>query len=362
MHVDQIVAGATPGDAVTESALLIRAALRKAVDSEMWAYHLDWRLGDIVGWTGRYPAPRDRRRHDVIMYHVSISQDGLNDFVIRRHEKLMLVYHNITPAPFFERIDPGFARYLSDARDDLPRLLGRAGAVIADSEFNAAELRALGHEHVHVVPPPLHLERLLHTPPDPRFEQIVADRGRNGVVLYVGQLLPHKRPDLLLAAHHLVTTNHAPDALLVLAGAARNQRYRDAVHTWCHDMGLENVWITGEVTDAQLSALYRGADVFVTPSEHEGFCVPLVEAFAFGIPVIARDHGAIAETAGDAALVLPADSGARDLAEAIQRVLSDDALRAVMAARGHERAQGFASTHTVPRVLRTVLDFVREDV
>jgi glycosyltransferase involved in cell wall biosynthesis len=360
-HVDQVLAGATPGDAVTESALLIRGALRRAVESELYAYHLDGRLGDTVGWTGHYPIARDRRRHDVILYHVSISQAGLNDFVVRRHEKLMLAYHNITPAEHFAEVDPTFALYLSNAREELPHLLAHAGKVVADSEFNAAELRALGRDDVSVVPPPLNLDRLLHTPPDPVFEEAIRRRAPGGVVLFVGQLLPHKRPDLLLGAHHLLTTNHSADTTLVLAGSARNLRYRSAVHAYAHELALENVWITGELTDAQLSALYRQADVFVTPSEHEGFCVPLIEAMSFDLPIVARDFGAVAETAGDAALVLPADSGARELAEAIHLVLTDEAWRDHLVERGRVRRELYRPERTLPLMLGEILDFVKQD-
>jgi glycosyltransferase involved in cell wall biosynthesis len=356
MHIDQIVAGATPGDAVTESALLVRDALRRSVDSHVYAYHLDARLGDHVGWTGHYPIARDRRRHDIILYHVSISQEGLNDFVVRRQETLVLVYHNITPAAYFTDIDLRFSEYLEEARRDLPRLLGRASSVIADSHFNAAELRALGRDDVHVVPPPMNLDRLLHVPPDPRMSAALERRAADDVILFVGQLLPHKRPDLLLAAFDLLVSNSGRDALLVLAGTSRNARFRHAVQTFRREMALENVWITGELTDAQLSALYRHADLFVTPSEHEGFCVPLVEAFAFDVPVIARDHGAVAETAADAALVLPSDSGARELAEAMRRVLDDAELRHAMIERGRVRRQVFGLDRTLPAMLEVLLD------
>lgn len=360
MHVDQIVAGAIPGDAVTESAMQIRGALRRVVDADLYAFHADARLATNVGWTGRYPIARDRRRQDLIIYHVSISQDGLTDFVVRRHEKLMLVYHNITPSAYFSDLDPKFAAYLDDARRDLPRLLGRAGCVVADSEFNATELRELGREDVHVVPPPLNLERLLDTPPDPVFSELLARRALGPVVLFVGQLLPHKRPDLLIAAHHLVVTNGLPDALLVLAGTARNPRLRHALHSFNRELALENVWVTGELTDAQLASLFRRADVFVTASEHEGFCVPIVEAFEFGVPVIARDFGAISETAGDAALVLPSDTGARELAEAIRRVLTDRSVHDELVARGCIRRERYRVERTLPQMLEVVLDFVRE--
>jgi L-malate glycosyltransferase len=358
MHVDQVLVGASPGDAVTESALRVRDALRGAVHADVYALHLDPRLHGDVGRLQHYPLPEHRSPDDVLVYHVSIGDPRVVDFVLHRSERLVLVYHNVTPASFFRAIDPTFAALLSHGRGTLPLLLAKAEAVLADSAHNAAELAALGRTDAVVCPPPLRLRRLLDIEPDPDIVAQLPTAVPDKMALFVGQMLPHKRPDLLLGAHHLLVANALPMARLVLAGAARNPRVASALRRLVDDMALDTVWRTGEVTDAQLAALYRRADVFVTASEHEGFCVPLIEAFHFGVPVVARGFGAIPETAGDAALVLPPDTDARHFAEAVRRVLTDAELHAELVRRGTIRAAAFESEALLTRMLTALRDVI----
>jgi glycosyltransferase involved in cell wall biosynthesis len=358
MHVDQIIVGASLGDAVTESALRIRDALRGEVDSDLYALHVDGRLEHNVGRVANYPMPHHRSSEDVIVFHVSIGDARLADFVLNRSERLVLVYHNITPASFFRDVDVEFARLLDDGRRQLPALLQKADRVIADSAFNAAELVALGREDVIVTPPPLNLGRLVDVEPDADLVASFDVAAPGKMVLFVGQLLPHKRPDLLLGAHHLLVANHRADTRLVIAGPNRNPRYREALNRYVQETNLDTVWITGELSDAQLAAFYRRADAFVTASEHEGFCVPLVEAFHFDLPAVARGFGAIPDTAGGAALVLPPDTGARHLAEALRRVLDDEQLRAHLVDRGRERRRAFSVESTLTGTLSVLRDVI----
>jgi glycosyltransferase involved in cell wall biosynthesis len=359
IHIDQIIPGAAPGDAVTESALCIRDALRGVVESDIYAIHVHPRMFGTVGWVDQFPSSEHRTRRDIIIQHVSMASRRLTDLVTQRRERLLLVYHNITPASFFDIIDPEFAADLDDGRRQLPRLLARADRVLADSDVNAAELRALGRLDVRVVPPPLNVNRLLDVSPDPETIKAISERGPGKMVLFVGQLLPHKRPDLLIGAHHLLNANYFPDAQLVLAGSARNDRYYSALKRYVADINLETAWLVPDLNDAQLAAFFRRADVFATASEHEGFCVPLVEAFSFDVPVIARDFGAVRHTAGDAALVLPADGGARDVAEAIRCVLQDDVLSRELVNRGRTRRERFQLDRTLPPILSVIRDLVQ---
>lgn len=354
MHIDQIVVGASPGDAVTESTFRIRDALRAAVESDVYGLHIDQRLRGHVGRLQDYPLPEHRSSSDVIIYHVSIGDPRVLDFVRHRGERLFVVYHNITPSSFFRRLDPRFADLLDQGRRLLPLVLAKAEAVFADSEFNARELEALGREDVVVCPPPLHLRRLLAIDPAPELVAQFPVAVPAKLALFVGQMLPHKRPDFLVGAHHLLVANALPDARLVLAGAARNPRYASAMRRLISATNLDTVWVTGELDDAQLAAFFRRADVFVTASEHEGFCVPIVEAFHFGVPVVARGFGAITETAGDAALVLPPDASARDFAESVRRVLTDRDLSQELSDRGRRRAEQFGADVLTARMLSAI--------
>ena len=354
MHIDQVLVGAAPGDAVTESALRIRDALRGAVDADVYALHVDERLRDYVGRLGDYPIPENRSADDVIIFHASIGDARVFDFVMHRGERVFAVYHNITPPSFFRAFNPGFADLLDEGRQFLPELLRKAEAVFADSVFNARELMALGRTDVIVCPPPLRLHRLLEVEPDPVLRAQFPVSAPGAMMLFVGQLMPHKRPDFAIGAHHLLVANARSDARLVLAGTGRYQQYSRAVRALIDETNLDTVWMTGEISDAQLAAFYRRADVFVTASEHEGFFVPLIEAFNFGVPVVARGFGAIPETAGDAAIVLAPDDPPAVMAEAVDRVLRDLDLRAELISRGHRRAQQFETDAVLAHMLREI--------
>jgi glycosyltransferase involved in cell wall biosynthesis len=152
-------------------------------------------------------------------------------------------------------------------------------------------------------------------------------------VLAVAQCYPHKRLELLVAAGHLLTTRHRPDARLVVAGAARLANYAETVRGYARCLGAAGVCLTGEQTVEELAAWYRSADLFTVVSEHEGFCVPLVEAMEFGLPIVARANTAIPETLGPGGVLLPADAGPSLLAAAWAELLSDEAARAEIRAK-----------------------------
>jgi glycosyltransferase involved in cell wall biosynthesis len=163
-------------------------------------------------------------------------------------------------------------------------------------------------------------------PGDPGTAAYV-DREIGGpLVLSVGQLLPHKRPNLVLETYHVLRAHLGVDAGLVMVGAHRNPAYTRAVVQLVHDLGLDRVWLAGPVTDAALATLYRRAAVFLTASEHEGLCLPPLEAMTFGVPVVARAYAALPDTVGPAALLLPPGAGPVMMGEAIAEVLSNGAL------------------------------------
>lgn len=355
MRIHQIVVGASPGDAITECALMVANALREArVESDVYALHLDERLRHRVRKLDDYE-PGDST--DLLIFHVSIGDRRVIDFVLRCRERLVLVYHNITPAHYYDDLDAGFAGLLRSGRSSLRLLATRAIGALADSSFNADELRALGMTNVVVVPPALNLRRLVDAEVDKSLVAQLADIS-SPLVLCVGQLLPHKRPDLAIAAHHLLNVNYVPEARLVLAGTPRNAHYANALTRYVQSLNLPTIWLTGEINDSQLAAIYRRADVFVVPSEHEGFGVPIIEAFHFGIPVVVRDVGAMRETAQGAAIVLDGDAGAPELCEAVARLLRDEPLRQELSRRGRRVAEHITPERTVTDMLSALLQVV----
>jgi glycosyltransferase involved in cell wall biosynthesis len=273
----------------------------------------------------------------VLVYHSSIGEPTVSAFLLARPEPIVLVYHNITPAKYFVGVDDTFAELLMLGRLELEAMRHRVVLSIAASKFNAAELEAIGYEDVHVIPPVVDPFRLLRTVPDEPTVKYLDRELAGPLLLFVGQLLPHKRPDLLVKAMHIAGTYLGLEARLLLVGQNRFARYADAVAAEIRELNLPNVHVVGSVEDSRLAAMYRRATAFVTMSEHEGFCVPLLESLAFDVPVLARACAAIPETVGDAGLLLPEWAGAELVAEAIEHVVGDDGLRAELVARGRRR-------------------------
>jgi len=165
------------------------------------------------------------------------------------------------------------------------------------------------------------------------------------VLLFVGQLLPHKQPHVLLQAFHALCTYLLPEAHLFLVGAPRLPRYKEVLQFFIEELNLTHCGIIrSPVSEAELAAYYRRADAFVTLSEHEGFCVPLLEAMAFEKPILARACGAIPDTLEDAGLMIGPDDGALVAAEAMLEILTNEPLRTDLVDRGRVRLRHFHPT------------------
>jgi L-malate glycosyltransferase len=345
-EIHQILTTASPGDAITNAAFALQALLRQVAPSDIFARYVDPALDDRVRHIRHYPGrPSAAAGANVLVYHASIGDPEVLSFLLQRPETLVLQYHNVTPAGFFDPWDPALAALLRDGRRQLQVLRERVALPLAVSHYNASELEALGYRDVAVVPPIVDVTALTGEPPDPRTVQHFTDRSEGPVLLFVGQLLPHKRPDLLVHLAHVLNTFHEPDAQVVLVGSARLERYGRALHDLLRELNLPNVWLTGPVTPSQLGSFFRAADVFVTMSEHEGLCIPLLESMAFDVPVVARRYAAIPETLADAGLLLPAGAGPELACEAVLHLLSSSGDRDDVVAAGRSRLAAFDPDH-----------------
>lgn len=357
MEIHQVVVSAAPGDAITDAALEFRALLRRVGPSEVFASHRDPNITSEVRPLGSYEQLASAGGGtNLLVVHLSIGDAPLGRFLADRRERVAVVYHNITPSSFFAPYDAHFTRLLALGRDQLADLRDRVGLAIAVSEFNAAELRALGYRNVRVLPLVVDPHRLRGVVPDRAVTAALAARP-GPTLLFVGQLLPHKRLDLLVEAYHVLVTKLVPEASLVLVGPPRLPAYEKALRVLLRELNLPGVEITGSVPVAELAAYYRGATAFVTASEHEGLCLPVLEAMAFDLPVVARGTAALPETIGTGGLVLPVDADPLLLAEAMAALLEAPELRAELAAAGqHRLATGFDADTARAGFLEAVLE------
>jgi glycosyltransferase involved in cell wall biosynthesis len=328
LNVWQVLSGAGPVDAVSRQALAFRARFRGwGWGGRDVAAFIDPRAKGFDPLRSLDPAPGD-----TLLIHYSAYAPRLRSVLDLPNRKLLLS-HNVTPARWLWDHDPPIALQCELGRRQLPEYAARCDIVAGVSRFNAAEL---GSDIV--IPPILDLSWLRLRGQTPESRLRLRGQTPESHVLFVGRLAPHKRQDEVLRAFALYRRRHASDARLTLVGEPLNAGYLRALQELAGRVG--GVTIEQGLSRRELADRYARASVFVCLSEHEGFCLPLLEAFAADVPVIARPAGAVAETAGDAAL-LADDRDPAVIAELIAMVAADDDLRAELTRRGRERLEQY---------------------
>jgi glycosyltransferase involved in cell wall biosynthesis len=207
---------------------------------------------------------------------------------------MILIYHNITPPEYFLGVHEQLVRQCYHGRRELLPYRSRCDLALGDSEFNRQELETLGFSPtgvLPVVPGFTHLD----TTGDARIAEAYDDDWTN--ILFVGRLIPNKRPDDLIRFFHAYKTGYNPLSRLILAGSYGGfESYLAQLHMLVAALGVRDVHILGQVTNEELTALYDVADLFLCASEHEGFCVPLIESFYKRVPVLAYAATAVPAT------------------------------------------------------------------
>ncbi len=297
--IHQFHAGSAYGDGITNGMFFIQKILRQSgYRSEIYCIHVDPLLSDRIRPYAAYPDHAD----DLLLAHYSLGSDDDAWIATRRHRKV-LIYHNITPAHFFP--DGSRLRELSQSGR---RQLGLwatsnvfAGA-IADSAFNGAELLALGFPSVIDIGLLVDLERIRTDAWNSGIRSEIAG-ARN--LLFVGRVCDHKNQlDLVRMITHLGRISDVPVRLL-LAGSTASDEYEAETRRLIGALpGPDQARMLGRRDNEDIYALYRSADLYVSFSQHEGFGMPLVEAMAFDLPVLAHSAGSIAATLGTGGLVL----------------------------------------------------------
>lgn len=320
--VHQVLSGFADGDAISHAALALRHTLRALGHaSELFVeegfvspsmVHECRPLGAYRGGSG-----------DVVIHHYGIASRAQQTYLASPARRIM-VYHNITPPEYFDGFDDRVAAQLRAARAALPTILRASTACWAVSAFNAAELAALGAPDVRVFP-------LVFDPSplDVPEEGPVADRftPRLTTWLSVGRLAPNKALETLIESFNWYHRTLNPHSRLMIIGSPRScPRYYAMLRMLVGDFDLANACFEGFASPRGLPTYYRRADVLVSTSEHEGYCLPLLEAMHCGLPVVARAVGGIPE-ALDGAGVQYDQLSTAELALLVHRVTDDAALR-----------------------------------
>jgi len=332
--IHQLTAGFTSGDAISNEALVTRKIFRS------WGYdsHIFCEPHRVLPQLRAQTydaalAEKMIRPGDLAILHLSIGS-AVNDIFAALDCRRAIMYHNMTPPGFFRGIQEQIARDLEWGRQQAKNLAGTADVVMAVSRFNAEELESMGYRQVQVLPLLLDFPSL-KSKPDRATLRRLADGKIN--VLFVGRGVPNKRIEDLLCAFHYFQQTVEPNSRLIHVGSYTGlERYQALVQALARRLGIKNDVFAGSVSQSELNAFYESAHLFLCMSEHEGFCIPLIESMVHDIPVLAFAAGAVPETLNGAGILFR-EKRWDYMAEMMSRLLKDKILRAQIIAGQQER-------------------------
>ena len=337
------------GDAIGNHALWVRDQLLSlGYYSEIFARYI---ATEMLSQTFHLSSPESLPRDAALIYHHSIGTE-VTSAVCLHPGPVALIYHNITPAGFFASYQPQIAESCLRGRAELTQLAPNFRVSVGDSRFNAIELAAAGFESPGVLPICVDPAHWQHAPDEATMAAL--QDGRTNI-LFIGRIVPNKRQEDLIFTFS-IWLEEDPTARLFLVGTAEvSSLYLECLQELARQLGVDrSVHFVGQVSDAQLHAYYRCASMFWCFSEHEGFCVPLVEAMWFDVPILAYASTAVSETLAGAGCLFEQKGDLRAVAALGQRLLTDLTFRDEVLARQRERRNAFLPEGVRPRLVEFV--------
>jgi L-malate glycosyltransferase len=320
--IHQVLATLGYGDAIGHEVLGIQRVLRSAgYESEIFVETADQRLEPL---TRDYRELVDFSHPDNLLFHHFSLGSRASRTAYAVPDRMALIYHNITPPEYFVGVHRTLARQCFRGRRELHAYIERCEIALGDSEFNRQDLEALGFPRTDVLPVVPDFSHL-DGDPDWILARDFDDEWTN--ILFVGRVIANKKIEDLIRFFHAYHTFYNHRSRLLIVGAQSGfERYLASLQQLVATLGAGNVHFIGHVSDAELVAFYEVADLFLCASEHEGFCVPLVEAFYKQVPVLAFAATAVPATM-DGAGVLYAEKDPVHVATLMEGILSDPGLQ-----------------------------------
>lgn len=338
MRVIQLLPTLSFGDAIGNDTIALNGAIKElGFDSEIYAENIDKRLPQNTA--RKIDKLKGLGHDDIIIYHKSTGTDltfRLDRFRCRR----IMVYHNITPPDFFRPYSTAAATLTEYGYEGVKYLSDKVDYCLADSNYNRAELLKMGYTcPIDVRPILIKFEDYKQTPDADTITR--CSDGKTNLV-FVGRIAPNKRQENIIRAFYCYKRLNPESRLILVGSYAGMENYFERLVKYVKALGLEDdVIFTGHIRFSEILAYYHIADAFVCMSEHEGFCVPLVEAMFFDIPVIAYDTSAISDTLGGSGVLLD-DNDPVFVSRVIDRVVSDKKLQSQIINGQRKRLEDFS--------------------
>ena len=279
---------------------------------------------------------------DVVLMHYSIGSPLNKIYQELKNSRRILLYHNLTPVKWFESYNYRVATDLSQGLSELPGLLAASDLILADSTFNKEELLKMGCKKEVQVFPLLFERSKWSIDANPGIAQVLST---NDCVnfLSVGRLAPNKCvEDIIKIFYFYHYKINKKSALWIIGHEIDTEIYAFELKNLAINLRLsEKINFVGSVADTELKAFYQNSDAYICMSEHEGFCVPVIEAMSLGLPVLAYGSSALPETLGDGGVLVDHKRHA-EIAEILNILATDSELKKDLISRASKQAEKFS--------------------
>jgi L-malate glycosyltransferase len=350
MRIDQLVPAYHRGDAIGDEATFLRRFFRsQGFQSEIYRLTCDRELAGESSAFSAFPEPLSS---DITVFHFALPSP-LTPAFRRLQSKKVIIYHNVTSPEFFAGYSEEMVRIARLGREELRSLAGTTDVALADSAFNARELADFGFREAQVFP--LYVDLAKYQQPADEFVRRLFQDGRTNI-LFVGRVAPNKKIEDLIKVAFYYKKFISPLVRLIIVGKTSSlPSYYHALVRLADDFLLapEEILFTGHLPDDEMFALYWASDVFLSLSEHEGFCLPLLESMIFDLPVIAYDSTAVPDTLGGAG-ILVREKRVDRIAELVDIVARDRKLRETIIRGERERLKDFQTQGREPFLLQMI--------
>ncbi|VAW42979.1 Glycosyltransferase [hydrothermal vent metagenome] len=349
--IHQLLGKSTPGYSVSNYALALQDALQQ------WDFHSIIYASEVAPELGRRVQPLRKfrpRPNELLILHYVMANEVTAWLKQYPKQPLILSYHNVTPPYFFTGIGGQYAQGAAQSQSELKSFQAQTRLALTFSHFSRQDLEIAGYTNIKTIPllMPTTLQKLTPHP------GVISAVHTSPNLLFVGRIAPNKRCEDVIKILHQYRQIE-PAAHLYLVGPTHHtQPYTDWLYDFVHQYDVEDaVTFTGYVSDTELAAYYRQADIFIMMSEHEGFGIPLVEAMRFGLPVVAYKSTAVSETMGGAGILIQ-QKRYDVIAALIQKIYSDTDLRQKIVQSQRKRIQAFAPEQVLSQLHAALEDLL----
>ena len=354
MRVVQLLPTLSFGDAIGNDTIALKGVISEmGYSTDIYAENIDKRLPE--GIAQKADKLRDLKKDDVLIYHKSTGTDltfKIENYKCRR----IMVYHNITPPEFFRPYSTAATQLTEHGYKGVEYLRDKIDYVLAVSAYNRSELVKMGYTcPMDIRPILIKFDDYKQTPDEATIKKY-SDGKKN--LVFVGRIAPNKKQENVIRAFYCYKKLN-PESRLILVGSSTGmENYYERLVKYANALGIgDDVIFPGHIKFSEILAYYRLADAFVCMSEHEGFCVPLVEAMFFDVPVIAYDTSAISDPLGGSGVLLD-NNDPVFAAAVIDRVLTDDKLRESIIEGQRRRLEDFSYERIRATFEKELTDFI----